>query len=390
MDILLTELDKSVPKCVYIVSNETYSNIITLLKLNEGTISIIPQKFKKYIEKLILLVKSQKNERILKIKPLQPIFIRDGNILKKGSGMSFLPDIPIDDIESLFGEFSFGEKRSSDFNKIVISYSAEIAKKQLLDNRINLRTYTQISGSMYVIIRNEDNFGNTSLSFCELPSATSISSFSTVNTKEILPKTEIKSEWQEFTDDDTGKIYYYNPSTKVSVWKDSLHTNKKYYHKYLKYKQKYIKIHSRELEGGFIGDRTYVFCPLDVRDVIKKIYPNNKEFTDKEFFLFLTGPRSLYTEGKSPKISRTWYECVDNTFWVNGLGLEKGLIDSLHLEKAKIQIEEKIRNESSIKLQEKHYDGKNEDVEVSLKNMHFFTFKSVLSGYKLDYNGLIK
>jgi hypothetical protein len=161
---------------------------------------------------------------------------------------------------------------------------------------------------------------------------------------------------------------------------------KKYYHKYLKYKQKYIEIQSnrQELEGGFIGERTYVFCPKDILDVVKKFIP--KTFSDKEFFLFLIGPRSYYTEGKSKKICSLWYDFVDNTFWSDGLGLQTGIIDSLHLQNAKTQIEKKIIEENSQKIKGK--DDKEHD--VSIKDYAFFSFKSVIEGYKLDYEGSVK
>jgi len=175
---------------------------------------------------------------------------------------------------------------------------------------------------------------------------------------------------------------------------------KKYYHKYLKYKQKYLEakklhsdelhdneLHDDELKGGMNGDRIFIFCSEDVKNVLLKIYPTKIKSEDKEFFFFLTGPNSFYTEGKSTKICRTWYKCFDNMFWEGGLGIIKGrFIDTLDLKEAIKQINEKKLLTQPFVIEEKHENGENVKINVLINT--YFSFKSVSGGYELNYTNL--
>jgi hypothetical protein len=437
-DAFLIELEKKDLDCFYIISEQTCKNLITLLKLNDDNISTIPSKFNIYIKKLMLLVNSEPKSLILKIKPYTP---KKWYIINRRKEFSFLSDSVSDNEKSsssdpdsnseksFFGDLSFGETKDNTDQQNT-TFTAKTAIKQLLNNRPKIRLSTQIKDNMCIVVIIIDNSGNITLSFFNIPSdadkkqvitpvtvtpvtgtpvtvtpvtgtpvtVTPVTGTPvTVTPVTVSPIQWIKSidtetektyyyneqnnttYWEEYNSDE-GQIYYFNPQTGSFQWEKPENYKKKYYHKYLKYKQKYLEIqkYGKELEGGWFGDRTYIFCPNDVKSVVEIIYKNNSIFKtkDKEFFLFLTGPRSYYTEGKTKKISSLWYDFVDNTFWS----------DSLNLQKAKTLIENKIKEKNIQKIK-----GKNDkEYDVLINNYDFFSFKSVNGGFKIDYKNLVK
>lgn len=147
---------------VYIVDQETANNLKITLKEED----IIPLQYKNLIEDLLNITyerkillsstKSDVNKKILKIIPLEPIFIRSNNILKVAKGISYIDDSILEINESPFGEYSFGENRTSpDKNKSTISFSGKIAEKQLLNNLNFFSKYTHArkDDTMWLVVK---------------------------------------------------------------------------------------------------------------------------------------------------------------------------------------------------------------------------------------------
>ena len=117
-DTLVDILSKSTVgklECVYLVDKDTYDTVFILMKNSDSLVNI-PFKYIDFLDNLINLTYSKTDntsgKRILKIKPLQPIFYRSGNNLNIGKGMSYVSDVKnlslYDKEKSYFGEFSFG------------------------------------------------------------------------------------------------------------------------------------------------------------------------------------------------------------------------------------------------------------------------------------------
>jgi len=210
--------------------------------------------------------------------------------------------------------------------------------------------------------------------------------------------------WERLVDVKTKKYYYYNTTTKkkidnkpidrIIVEKETISPdgryykvgektnwikfNNKYYYKYLKYKQKYLeakKLHGEKLEGG--ATRTVIFCPKNVNEVITKLFEKDKNFKDKEFFIFMMGPRSYYTVEKSDKLCSCWGVCEDN-YWEGGLGTVKRklLTDKFNTAEAAYEIESKINVQSK---------------ENKIKNYKYFYIESetLSSTYSINWFNLV-
>jgi hypothetical protein len=170
---------------------------------------------------------------------------------------------------------------------------------------------------------------------------------------------------------------------------------KKYYNKYLKYKQKYLEakklygeelqgeelhgeeLQGEELEGGLWLDKTFIFCPKDVYEVIEKLYKKSTNFNNKKFFLFLLGPRSYFTELKSSKLCLCWGDC-DKNFWVDNenkaLGRKFYFFSSI--KKAVDQIKAKLENSTAVESTNLvKFDLKDDEQE----DYKYFYFNSTVS-----------
>jgi len=162
-----------------------------------------------------------------------------------------------------------------------------------------------------------------------------------------------------------------------------------YKKKYLKYKNKYIEtqqLYSEELDGGTWGDKTFVFCPSDVYDVIKEIYFDNK-FKNKDFFLFSLGPKSFYTEYESKEACNCWGECKTN-FWGN-----ENVYPAVGLKKETIPKKKNIFSDEMIPVEivTKNIDYAKELIikkiqsDSNYSNYKHFYFKSTVFGYKIYF-----
>jgi hypothetical protein len=230
-----------------------------------------------------------------------------------------------------------------------------------------------------------------------------------------------------YTKDTTGNIYFWNkkntsettyelPTDKSLILEDYnyLQGNKKYYNKYLKYKQKYLeakklhgdklhgdklhgdKLHDKELHdkelhdkelhdkelhdkelqyveemqyGG--GEYTFILCPKTVLEVLRDLYKDNKKFNDIEFFKFITGPRSFLTNQNTKKLCFCWGECME-TFWEESLGLVTGnFFKTFDINIAKQQINNKIIN-GVITIGDKEF---NDYSSFNIKKMLFSDYK---------------
>jgi len=352
--------------CVYIVNKVICDNILTLMS-EEKTIDklSIPIKYKQYIYGLLDFTNVDKNINISKFyikkfsilnpKPLRPVFSRTANTYKVEDGLSLVDnnkDLPFNKMTSPFGEFSFGEDRVEFLynykeSTFKAKFNNKIAARQLYENIDNIRNAIGSEGLTEEIwaISRFDNSNHIELFFVKLADAktTQQSKIATTSYSEMkkTPRQEINEQiqqikgnlWYRFKDDKQRIVFKNAETDKIltvappagSIIRDL--ENFKY--KYLKYKQKYLEaknlyneeLQNKELEGGAPGDYTFIFCPEEVMNLIKEAYKDVTKFNDINFFKFIMGPKSFYTEQRSHKLCRCWGDC-DEKFWTKSFGID--------------------------------------------------------------------
>ena len=159
----------------------------------------------------------------------------------------------------------------------------------------------------------------------------------------------------------------------------SVQQNKKYYYKYLKYKQKYLeakKLHSEELVGGLFGSNNiFIFCPLEVYNVFGQIFNNNLKFTgNKNFFIFLMGPRSFYTEEKSRKLCSCWDIFCEENYWERSLKI--GNARDIIIKKMPSYILE-VNDKKTIIFNDTRFNNK------------YFSFRAERSSLQINFSSMI-
>jgi hypothetical protein len=169
--------------CIYLVEDDTYITLITLLENFDNGDYSIPKEFreKNYISKLINLYNRQKNINIhtLKIKLLKPIFSRSNNAFTVEDGISLVGDVK--DLSynrsiSPFGELLFGEDRGSEFLKanqttfVRNKFNATIAVQQLKDSlsTIKEKNYLRKDTKSIWVVGRVDSKDRTIFSFANL------------------------------------------------------------------------------------------------------------------------------------------------------------------------------------------------------------------------------
>jgi hypothetical protein len=169
-----------------------------------------------------------------------------------------------------------------------------------------------------------------------------------------------------------------------------------YRKKYLKYKQKYLDAQKgEELEGGLWFDKTFIFCPEDVYNMIGRLYDSegittkNKYFNNKNLFLLLLGGESYYTVYGTKELKKCWpsKEDKDNQiFWeyedYESLGYikKKEMIKKFYSkeEKAEIVVEDSIIIAKD-QIKKKKQNG-------ILQNLNYFYFESKpVGGFLLSF-----
>jgi hypothetical protein len=286
------------PDFVYIVNEETAKNVEISLKYEENSMWI-PKQFSTCLENFINLTnyKNTKKIKILRITPL---------LDKSKGGYKFLDNsIPKDqmDIPAL-GVTVVNNP----------SYNGESAAQHLIKNKETLRRWTGIEGDLYIItlktLPQIIQFYISKIEEISMPKRIKQPAAQPVATPAAQP---VATPAAKPTENRMAELLFRN---KRPVSSDD--KNKKYFYKYLKYKQKYLeaqKLYGKDLIGG-ANEYKYIFCPSAVYNLIKSLFPEGKNiFNDLNCFNLLLGPRSYYKINPKVNIAiNCWNEQSNNNF----------------------------------------------------------------------------
>lgn len=390
---------KDKPDYVYIVDQETADNIKISLSTSSGDFNNLPIKFKSCIESFINLTNFKKSSliKILRITPL--VLIRNG-------GLTYLDNKTPVNVDSIIGKISFGGPAQYDKTIASSQLSSNLDNLKICTN-IPKHTIAyvvsvkDIGGSIKVLISSIPLQLPSSRNPSPPPPKPIIPSSSSIT---LIQPPKPSSPSQKSQPQDSGIQYPpsliipppqksqpqdsripYTPPQKSQL-QDSIilprkitheerlkaeqqqkliakqlaeeaqkklaakkaANGKKYFYKYLKYKQKYLEaqqLYSKEIKGG-TGVVFFIFCKPEIYKLVQRLFPvDNNTFNNMNCVELLLGQTAYKTQFGMPDMINLWYPSSkpngkELNGWNEGLGKD---IKNLSYSKAYEQIKDKIK-----------------------------------------------